>query len=448
MVMQLLVTLGGILVQEAALTTRNSLLVHCVADEQLLDDAREIERILKQSNLILEVDQDNHSDDESDSESKDEQDDSRDHRGPTSSPILNMAPNIDHCVTCLMNLLPAMESLVECHVPAENSRPDTLDVSSMAFSYIHNIRDKFPLCSVALSERLGEANWQRYLRINKRMSNEPTEIESSTHGSIFTPVSLFHDSGYATTNVSTSSFLTTKTQVGTQSFRVPETPSEVSDGILFICFICGRKSNQIRNRIDWKVHVFADLRPYLCTVSNCEMASNLFPTRRTWAQHEFSKHRDRKGMIECPFCQKTFVSDHHGFSSHVARHIETISLAALPSSEEPAIEVTESDQELQTASEHASTWQRPIPESEAGSNREADTRTEASPSSTYFSPPERTETRGSGGKGNCETTYSRLWFCPNCTGYMGLNEYDTACPECGSSRPYDVEWSYFLDPKK
>lgn len=129
----------------------------------------------------------------------------------------------------------------------------------------------------------------------------------------------------------------------------------------------------------YRVHVFADLKPYICTFPSCSDELCMFPTRRLWADHEFRKHRVEKSwrcylcpiqlpspglwrehvkqvhrktlssqqaqkaisMAEfskelsmssqtCPMCQKAGISTRKEFVTHVAKHMESISLAVLP----------------------------------------------------------------------------------------------------------------------
>lgn len=158
-------------------------------------------------------------------------------------------------ISCLMNLLPTIESVLEIPLPQEQPLANTtpLQVSSFASPYIHQIRDKFKVCDIKLAERLGEANWQRHKMIRLHMDKkEEIEHEADTSKTTFTPVSLFHDSGYATTSASNNSFLTTQTESNSDSLRVPETPQEVAAGKPFTCPICNHRLKNIRSRSDWK----------------------------------------------------------------------------------------------------------------------------------------------------------------------------------------------------
>ncbi|PMD42143.1 hypothetical protein L207DRAFT_306462 [Hyaloscypha variabilis F] len=301
--------------------------------------------------------------------------------------------------TCLMDLLPSMEDTLSLARQVKDgdqpSLPFEFHVSGPARTYILNIYDRFPKADSQLVERLGEANWQRHtalrgLSIQEDSSNLPVEEPVK---SVFVPVSLFQDSGigsslpaqpsYAPTSASHTSFVSSQADGDGGGLLVPPTPKAVFKGIPFSCETCGQMLSQIKNRIDWKRHVFADLKPYLCTFSDCKDALRTFPTRKMWETHEFEEHRfdtvlccslcpssltssflteeegnehlksahgrglekkapgiplglykQRKpheaASISCPLCLCVPGTSRRNFVTHVSKHIESIALAALP----------------------------------------------------------------------------------------------------------------------
>lgn len=127
------------------------------------------------------------------------------------------------------------------------------------------------------------------------------------------------------------------------------------------------------------MHVFADLRPYICTFANCKMELAQFTTRLAWADHEFTEHRAVRSWScpecpiecdsesewaqhllechgrtfsgpkyqiakemaystqakpaeneQCPLCQVILGKSRREFVKHVGRHMEEIALMALP----------------------------------------------------------------------------------------------------------------------
>lgn len=127
------------------------------------------------------------------------------------------------------------------------------------------------------------------------------------------------------------------------------------------------------------MHIFSDLRPYICTFTRCQEELVQFDRRSDWADHEFKKHRVRKfwncvgcserlsaveewedhlqkvhdirftgrnlqaarrlALIEeeqpaeqeeCPLCCKVVNKSRRGFIAHVGHHMEQIALIVLP----------------------------------------------------------------------------------------------------------------------
>ena len=286
-------------------------------------------------------------------------------------------------------------------------------VSNAAGVYVSLIRDKFKNATNDLVERLGEANGQRHQNVR----NQFTLAESASEA-IFRPVSVFHDSGLGTSVPNESeyarshtSFLSTDTNGALGDLRVPANPSEVQQGKPFECFICKKIVGHIKNRVDWKyanpipsklkmrlllmilrIHVFADIRPYICTFPGCTEELAQFSSRTDWGDHEFNHHRvnrtwrcpdcpvttsssednedhahsshgRQKAAVNwqtatrwaldartnpaeherCPLCFITPGSSRRVFVNHVARHMEQISLLALPRDETGSDEEAESN---------------------------------------------------------------------------------------------------------
>jgi hypothetical protein len=267
---------------------------------------------------------------------------------------------LDSFTTSLMDIRPVLEESLR-----DLSRPPTrkagiplpnFQVTESARPYVLQVHDKFREADSALVERLGEANWQRYMRIKAVMaanvsSDNPLDttfghIAREVPKSTFRPVSLFHDSGlgtslpnrsqYAASNASHTSFLSTDTDATKGRARVTSTPMEVSEGKPFVCFICTHTLSGIRNRVDWKMHVFADLHPYICTFPQCPDALITYPTRKLWAEHELKTHRSQE-QYECHDCSRSFsveaefvahVDTDHGFKDlNLTQRLATVSAA-------------------------------------------------------------------------------------------------------------------------
>lgn len=130
-------------------------------------------------------------------------------------------------------------------------------------------------------------------------------------------------------------------------------------------------------------HVYDDLEPYICLATDCTLGLRTFKSRGEWMKHEFQNHRvipqwscnlcaetfesddlfqghlhslhfqdvapfqidevmsaskriiPRDGTAEnCPFCLTIPATTQKAFASHVGKHLQEISLAALPNLDE------------------------------------------------------------------------------------------------------------------
>ncbi|KAI9729829.1 MAG: hypothetical protein M1834_006577 [Cirrosporium novae-zelandiae] len=320
-------------------------------------------------------------------------------------------------VDCLMQLAPSLEH-VSNHLELATKKalvvsPTNFKISKPAEIYVHNIRDKFSSADTVLVERLGEANWQRHIRVRKEPKQNLQEFVDESFedpveiAQIFTSSNTFHDSGidtsihtkssYTVSMASHSSFKTGFTERRNGTPHVPRLPEEFSRGESYKCDICGHTLSNISDRIQWKMHIFADLQPYICTISDCESELVTFPTRKQWAEHEFNHHHidiywqcpecDAKlpsstewedhlqqkheakftflqpnfqsatnaakreptkpaSSLKCPLCLKNPGPTERAFKTHLGRHMEEIALATLPQEMNSDVEYSSDSSEV------------------------------------------------------------------------------------------------------
>ncbi|MCJ1479097.1 hypothetical protein MMC13_007781 [Lambiella insularis] len=247
---------------------------------------------------------------------------------------------------CLMELVPTIEQTL-AHAEfggfhkAAKRKPFV--VTELARPFVQNVADKFTKADDSLVERLGVSNWQRYTTICARLENPEAphaQILETVPNSVFTPLSLFHDSGlgssvpgisrYAASGASHTSFVSSLAKDGSSNLRVPPTPKEVGMGEPFKCEICAHVLYNICNRVDWKIHVFTDLQPYICSFNTCAKGLVMFPTRKLWAEHEFSEHRIARSW-KCTECTGQAYTTAYDFEEHLhQRHGEAITMAQMP----------------------------------------------------------------------------------------------------------------------
>lgn len=344
----------------------------------------------------------------------------------------DVCESIHNQVICLMDLLPSLEDSlirIESASYTKNLSPPSFAVSEPARAWVQLISDKFAKADKLLVERLGECNFQRYIDVNARMHQVANSKDASQAGNtskvdraellsanhcpqsavqeslrdVYAKASRelyekhrsnsasFHDSGIGTSMAASSSpagfegsiashasFQSSLAEAGDAFLTVPPTPEEVGLGKPFRCDICGRCC-RMRTRIDWKRHVFDDLKPYVCTFVSSHKGLIKFNTRAQWAEHEFNEHRvvrswccgkcpykgkNRQDMNEhllmqhentissmvmpallqatevkvpipveeqfCPLCMEYPGKTRRQFTTHLARHLEAIALAVLP----------------------------------------------------------------------------------------------------------------------
>ncbi|KAL4739361.1 hypothetical protein BDV11DRAFT_170158 [Aspergillus similis] len=296
-------------------------------------------------------------------------------------------------ISCLMDLSPIIErQAYSLQLKSENSKlslGNPFHVSEGAQPFAMRIRDRFTQAPTFLVERLAKANWERSIRIRQTPNNPYAAQDHEDTRSLSKPYSLFYDSGIGTTNptrsqyaptmASHTSFLSTTGEEIKGRLRVPPLPREGENGGSFKCVYCG-KLIRLRNRIEWKMHVFSDLQSYICTHPDCKDSLQTFKSRRHWADHGFNEHFSRI-QYRCFTCNTTtanesllldhFTKTHHiiltghrfraavseakealqiedfrayhcalclqnnwnsrkAYTVHVGQHLEEISLACLP----------------------------------------------------------------------------------------------------------------------
>lgn len=181
--------------------------------------------------------------------------------------LSHIAKDLGKHIFSLMELVPSMENTL-AQIKGKISTPSApradFKVSEPAWPYVSNVRDKFRKADPKLIERLGQANWERHTKITERLDEHADVYSKVTQGvdeakSIFTPCSLFHDSGLGSSSHMIHSNKITLRASSSAShprdsgrLRVPPTPTEVQEGIPFTCNICGHVLHKIKSRNDWK----------------------------------------------------------------------------------------------------------------------------------------------------------------------------------------------------
>ena len=128
---------------------------------------------------------------------------------------------------------------------------------------------------------------------------------------------------------------------------IPPPPKESVGRKPFECPYCFFLID-IKTTRSWNRHIFKDIKPYICTFTDCNMPDRLYDSRREWHLHEITEHL-RGGDLICALCRDTLNSAKQ-YERHVARHLEELSLFALPRIEMDETEDDDDDEFDATAS--------------------------------------------------------------------------------------------------
>ena len=218
------------------------------------------------------------------------------------------------------------------------------DKAEFAFYDKEHVRNLHPRSEEQISQRLGRAitRRRRYLSYRERHHRklekgieEVQGIQRTTTGSV-TSETIVTD--FKTPNINfaeTSSDL----DISQTSYApplihggrltIPPPPRDSVGGRPFKCPYCFFVID-IKSTTSWNRHVFKDIKPYVCTFSECSIPDRLYDSRREWYFHESTEHR--RGDYVCSLCKETLESSKQ-YERHVARHLEELALFALPRTE-------------------------------------------------------------------------------------------------------------------
>ncbi|KAM5354622.1 hypothetical protein ACJ41O_001269 [Fusarium nematophilum] len=248
-----------------------------------------------------------------------------------------IAEDLKTDVECLIQLDPVLRNPVMDPKP-ELTRaevPETL-LWMPHQVFIDKIENTFPLADTQLLSYLGKVNYERYLRCqaerDSQEDDDSDEGQFQEHAGTI-PASKFHDSGLGSSVAATSSYAETVMSYthGTRSVRIPPLSEEAKRGEPFPCVACGRSVTMINNS-QWKRHLYLDLQPYLCLDASCQRGGSVFSSQANWVLHLALDHAMEPGwgQIQCPLCKGEVGPGKINITTHLGRHLEEISLSALP----------------------------------------------------------------------------------------------------------------------
>ncbi|KAK3390130.1 hypothetical protein B0H63DRAFT_107437 [Podospora didyma] len=252
--------------------------------------------------------------------------------------VAEVAEDLKTDAQCLMELDPLFRNPVLDLSSLKQKRPLHLIEWAPEKAYCDKVQQRFPRAEGSLVERLGEANWVRYLRCQEQRNSTDTQLRDrevvarQDDEQTVAASSKYHDSGLGTSLPTASSYAETIMTYGGgdgQKIRIPPLSAESKGGKPFPCVACG-KTVRIMNNSAWKRHLYLDLQPYLCLETNCFQLA--FNNRKDWISHLGLDHRYEPvwDAITCPLCFEDTERGKIAITTHLARHLEEISLSALP----------------------------------------------------------------------------------------------------------------------
>ncbi|TAQ91491.1 hypothetical protein B7494_g266 [Chlorociboria aeruginascens] len=160
--------------------------------------------------------------------------------------------------------------------------------------YCRSIRERFPKASIPFVERIGAAIWERFQRLKEMPILEET-FESPV---VTKEPSRFHDSGIGSSLQRTdalpqsipparsrASKLSFNTTFDPSSAPLLDIPAEILAGKPYNCEWCGKDLKMEHPKRQWPQHIFADLRPYICIMKDCEVTASSFGSQIEYEQH-------------------------------------------------------------------------------------------------------------------------------------------------------------------
>ena len=210
------------------------------------------------------------------------------------------------------------------------------DKAEFEFYDQEHVRNLHPKTEEQTSQRLGHAITRRrqYFGYRERHHRKLAQgIQRTTTGSVmsetmatdFKTHNIDFEETSSNSGMSQTSYAPSLIDGG--RVTIPPPPKESVGGKPFECPYCFFLI-EIKTTRSWTRHIFKDIKPYVCTFTNCSMPDRLYDSRREWHLHETTEHLCG-GDFVCALCRDKLKSAKQ-YERHVARHLEELALFALP----------------------------------------------------------------------------------------------------------------------
>ena len=215
------------------------------------------------------------------------------------------------------------------------------DKAEFEFYDKEHVRNLHPKTEEQINQRLGRAITRRrkYLSYRERHHrklgkgiDEVQGIQQTTTGSVmsetiatdFRSHNIDFEETSSNSGMSQTSYA--PSLIGGGRVTIPPPPKDSVGGKPFECPYCFFVI-EIKSPRSWTRHIFKDIKPYVCTFTDCSMPDRLYDSRREWHLHETTEHH--RDNLVCALCEDTLQSSKL-YERHVARHLEELALFALP----------------------------------------------------------------------------------------------------------------------
>ena len=210
------------------------------------------------------------------------------------------------------------------------------DKAEFEFYDQEHVRNLHPRTEEQISQRLGHAITRRrqYFGYRERHHRKLAQgIQRTTTGSVmsetiatdFKTHNIEFEETSSNSGMSQTSYAPSLVDGG--RVTIPPPPKESVGGKPFECPYCFFLIDTKTTR-SWNRHIFKDIKPYVCTFTDCSMPDRLYDSRREWHLHETTEHLCGEHFV-CALCRDTLKSAKQ-YERHVARHLEELALFALP----------------------------------------------------------------------------------------------------------------------
>ncbi|KAF7961168.1 hypothetical protein EAE96_000835 [Botrytis aclada] len=206
---------------------------------------------------------------------------------------------------------------------------------------VSNMAQRFPKASVDLMKKISRASWQRFNRIQGMRVIPGIDDLPDAKETLGYQVSGVGSSAKSTSNIlesSNSSVVSYRSFVNNdaKSTRLPQMPETVKLEGQFLSFLCEKTTKGIIGEAQYRLHIWADLRPYVCPVKGCDTDANQFLSRTDFGAH-LKEHHATKSMgnkftehiftFRCPFCNE--LPGEVAFIGHICHHLEELSCSVI-----------------------------------------------------------------------------------------------------------------------